>query len=69
MTAANNGLPTVVYEENSSVIHPTEIVSFVGNARIRRPAKGQKLHIKLRWYCENMAARSFDVEVTPEKAP
>lgn len=68
-TAANHGLPTVVYAENSSVIYPTGIVSFVGYATIRRPEKGQKLHIKLSWYRENMAMRSFDGEVPPEKAP
>jgi len=68
-TAANNGLPTVVYADNASVIHPTGIVSFVGNTTIRRAAKGQNLHIKFNWYCENMTLRSFDGEVPPEKAP
>lgn len=66
-TAANNGMPTVTYAENSAVIHPTGIVNFVGHAIVRRSEKSQPLRVQISWYCENMTMRSFDGLVESEK--
>jgi hypothetical protein len=62
-TSVNRGVPTVTYANNQGVIHPTGIVTVVGHATIQRQAKGTALRVKVSWYCEGMAMRSFDGEV------
>jgi hypothetical protein len=66
VTAANQGLPTVAYAENVNVIHPVEIVHFVGHAILLQPEKQAPVRIHLSWFCEGMSAKSYQGEVAPD---
>jgi len=67
LTSVNHGLPTVGYADNMGVIHPTGVVNFVGHAILRQQTKGLPIHVNVSWYCENMAMRSHEGDVVPEK--
>jgi hypothetical protein len=64
-TAFNGGAPCFQYIDNTSVVHPNGIGSFVGHAIIQRPRKGEPLKLRLQWYCDGMRARASEVEIAP----
>lgn len=68
LTSVNRGLPTVGYADNTGVIHPTDIVNFVGHAILRQQTKGLPIHVNVSWFCENMVMRSHEGTVAPEKS-
>jgi len=67
LTSVNRGRPTVGYTDNAGVIHPTNIVNFVGHAILRQQVKGLPVHVNVSWFCENMTKRLWEGDVAPEK--
>ena len=65
-TRLNKGRPVVSYAENVGVLHPVSIFSAIGTVTIKRAAKASPLSISARWYCAEMAERSFTGTIDPE---
>jgi hypothetical protein len=61
----NDGRPAVTYYNSQSVVHPNGLYSFLGAATLRRAAPGTPLHITVKCYAENMAARDATANLEP----
>jgi len=65
VSAINDGAPRFLYIDNVGVIHPNGMASAVGHAIIRRDTKGAPLKLHAKWYCDEMQARSADLDLVP----
>ena len=56
---ANQGKPSVQYDNNTGVIHPHGITTFIGNLSFQREDAHQPVTVEVTIYCENMPTQTF----------
>lgn len=59
VTKINNGVPTLSYSNDISVIHPNGIVYNCGSMRFKKKDLTKEIQGKLTYYCEGMVAKSY----------
>jgi hypothetical protein len=63
VTAMNKGEPTVAYADNHGVLHPNGIWTRAGDISLIVPGAQMNLPVRLRLYCEHVAALDSDLAV------
>jgi len=60
ITKLNDGRPTIMYENNIGVIHPSEVIYQLDILRYRSKDKRKKIKGELIYYCEGMASQKIE---------